>query len=316
MAAAVAEVLGGALLVLDADGRRLDRVGALGPAGRGRDRRGGGRVAHRRPQRARAATVWSPRWSPAPRTWAPWSAAGRRTGDADQRILERAALVTALLLLFRRRRRRGRGAGPGRAARRTRRPRGTGRRTPCATRAAPPRRGPGRAARAAWSSPTRGRCASGPPSWADATRGRKPGWPPPATGQLVCLLPGADAGGAARVVARELGRVLGRPVTAGAAGPVAGAGGAAAATADAERALAALTALGRAGEGASTAELGFVGLLLGEGTRRRAATSRDTIGAGARLRPAARHRTGRRRWRRTSAAAAACPGRPRCCTST
>jgi sugar diacid utilization regulator len=83
--------------------------------------------------------------------------------------------------------------------------------------------------------------------------------------RLVFLMPGTDAGHAARVISRDLGRVLGRPVTAGAAGPTGSADHVAVAYRDADRALAALAALGRIGDGASTAELGFVGLLLGEG---------------------------------------------------
>ncbi|MET7753055.1 helix-turn-helix domain-containing protein, partial [Micromonospora sp. NPDC005367] len=58
-------------------------------------------------------------------------------------------------------------------------------------------------------------------------------------------------------------RVTGRPVTAGASGPSVGPASLAAAFREADRCLTALGALGRAGQGASTAELGFVGLLLG-----------------------------------------------------
>jgi DNA-binding PucR family transcriptional regulator len=64
-------------------------------------------------------------------------------------------------------------------------------------------------------------------------------------------------------VARDLSRVTGRPVTAGASGPSTGPASLATAFTEAERCLTALGALGRAGQGASTAELGFVGLLLG-----------------------------------------------------
>ncbi|XVU28859.1 helix-turn-helix domain-containing protein [Actinoplanes sp. CA-054009] len=151
-------------------------------------------------------------------------------------------------------------------------------------------------------------------------------------GRTTLLLPGTDPGQAARTVAREAHRELGRPVTAGAAGPVtaspaaagsviaspaaaspataspAAAGPAAARTAslvaaraaaaraaaaraaaaragagpagadaepvtvaaahrEAERCARALAALGRTGAGASAAELGYVGLLLGDGQR-------------------------------------------------
>ena len=91
------------------------------------------------------------------------------------------------------------------------------------------------------------------------------------------MLPGKDAGGCARAVARELGKVLGRPVTAGASGPAAGPGAVPSAYRDADRCVTALTALGRSGEGASTAELGYVGLLLGE-RRDVEGFVRDTVG--------------------------------------
>ncbi|MFF5076533.1 helix-turn-helix domain-containing protein [Actinoplanes sp. NPDC000266] len=148
-------------------------------------------------------------------------------------------------------------------------------------------------------------------------------------GRTTLLLPGTDPGQAARTVAKEAHRELGRPVTAGAAGPVAAraaspgttgapgpvaaraasggttsaarpvttsaarpvaagaarpvtAGAAEPATAgsassraepvtvasahrEAERCARALAALGRTGAGASAAELGYVGLLLGDG---------------------------------------------------
>jgi DNA-binding PucR family transcriptional regulator len=58
--------------------------------------------------------------------------------------------------------------------------------------------------------------------------------------------------------------VFGRPVTAGGAGPATGPAAVAPAFREAERCLTALTTLGRAGTGADTAELGYVGLLLGE----------------------------------------------------
>ena len=65
--------------------------------------------------------------------------------------------------------------------------------------------------------------------------------------------------------------MTGRPVTAGAAGPVDRPAALAGTFREADRCLTALGALGRAGQGASTAELGFVGLLLGavgDGRRR------------------------------------------------
>ena len=68
---------------------------------------------------------------------------------------------------------------------------------------------------------------------------------------------------AARLVAKDAARVSGRPMTAGAGGPSSDPASLAGAFAEADRCLSALTALGRVGEGAGAAELGFVGLLLG-----------------------------------------------------
>ncbi|MGA4560487.1 helix-turn-helix domain-containing protein [Uniformispora flossi] len=81
-------------------------------------------------------------------------------------------------------------------------------------------------------------------------------------GHTVLLLPRMAATTAARRTATEIGTALGRPVTAGAAGPVADAAAPAAAYTEARRCLGALYALGRGGEGAAADELGFVGLLL------------------------------------------------------
>ncbi|WP_431037879.1 helix-turn-helix domain-containing protein [Streptomyces sp. P6-2-1] len=86
-------------------------------------------------------------------------------------------------------------------------------------------------------------------------------------GAVVLLVP-ADTdrppGEAARAAATQLGHLAGAPVTVAAAGPVAGPARLATAHAEAVRCLRALHVLGRAGEGASAAELGFLGLLLGD----------------------------------------------------
>jgi DNA-binding PucR family transcriptional regulator len=83
-------------------------------------------------------------------------------------------------------------------------------------------------------------------------------------------------------VARDLSRVTGRPVTAGASGPSTAPASQATAFREADRCLTALSALGRSGEGASSAELGFVGLLLGAvgdgGDRDVARFLADTVG--------------------------------------
>ncbi|MFD9125145.1 helix-turn-helix domain-containing protein [Kitasatospora sp. NPDC059571] len=84
---------------------------------------------------------------------------------------------------------------------------------------------------------------------------------------VVVLLPddGTAPGEAARVAADQLAHLTGAPVTVAAAGPAAGPAGLAAAHEEALRCLRAMRVLGRAGEGASAADLGFLGVLLGDG---------------------------------------------------
>ncbi|WP_238166019.1 helix-turn-helix domain-containing protein [Kribbella caucasensis] len=82
--------------------------------------------------------------------------------------------------------------------------------------------------------------------------------------RAVLLLPGEEAGAAARRLAKELAVAIGQPVTVGAAGPVSGPERVPKAHAEAQRCLEALTALGRCGDGTSSRELGFMGVLLGE----------------------------------------------------
>jgi hypothetical protein len=84
-------------------------------------------------------------------------------------------------------------------------------------------------------------------------------------GHLVLLLPAKDPREAARVADEGLRTATGGPLTAGAAGPVAGPGDVVAAHAEAARCLGALLALDRRGEVTTAADLGFVGLLLGSG---------------------------------------------------
>ncbi|MEA5360088.1 helix-turn-helix domain-containing protein [Amycolatopsis sp., V23-08] len=80
----------------------------------------------------------------------------------------------------------------------------------------------------------------------------------------VVLLGTGDPGELAHRVAADLGAVTGRPVTVGAAGPAGGPEALAAAHAEAARCVRALLALGRTGEGADMAGLGFLGQLLGD----------------------------------------------------
>jgi DNA-binding PucR family transcriptional regulator len=184
--------------------------------------------------------------------------------DADQRILERAAQVTALLLLFRRtvadaeaqvrgdllddlisRPVRDPEAVRSRAARL-----GLDVEAPWVVVAAGDDTGDGLGQRAA--------------SWARTFAAGRRGLAMPRDGRVALLLPGADPAGTARLVARELSRTLGRPVTAGGAGPARGAAAVTGAYREADQCLSALITLGRSGSGAGAADLGYVGLLLGD----------------------------------------------------
>ncbi|QLJ03669.1 helix-turn-helix domain-containing protein [Streptomyces sp. NEAU-sy36] len=86
-------------------------------------------------------------------------------------------------------------------------------------------------------------------------------------GAVVLLLPcdGTVPGAAARAAAGQLGQLTGVPVTVAGAGPAAGPRALADAHAEGLRCLRALRVLGRTGHGASVAELGFLGVLLGDG---------------------------------------------------
>jgi len=83
-------------------------------------------------------------------------------------------------------------------------------------------------------------------------------------GAVVLLVPLDNPGEAARKVCAELTRALSAPVTAGASATIEGPEQVPAARREARRCLEVLEALGRDGEGASAAELGFLGVLLGD----------------------------------------------------
>jgi sugar diacid utilization regulator len=186
---------------------------------------------------------------------------------ADQRILERAAQVTALLLLFRRTVAEAEGQvrgellddligftdRPGRdadALRSRARRIGVDLDAPQVVLAA--------------AGPAEGGLRQRAVSWARTFAAGRGGLAVARDGRIAFILPGADPGGAAQLLARELGRALGTPVTVGAAGPVRGPAAVAAAHREADSCATALIALGRAGQGASHRELGYVGLLLGD----------------------------------------------------
>lgn len=82
-------------------------------------------------------------------------------------------------------------------------------------------------------------------------------------GRLVLLLPGADPDAVAELVGRAMRSAANEPATTGVAGPVAGRVDIVAAHDQARSVLDSLTALGRSGEHAQAHQLGFVGLLVG-----------------------------------------------------
>ena len=86
-------------------------------------------------------------------------------------------------------------------------------------------------------------------------------------GTVVLLQPddGSAPGMTARQAADQLSQLIGVPVTVAAAGPAAGPAALARAHAEAARCLRALHILGRTGDGAGAHDLGFLGVLLGEG---------------------------------------------------
>jgi hypothetical protein len=264
VAAAVTGVLGGTLLVLDAAGRPLATVGEP-PApdpGTLADAVSNARALGRavlRGEYAVAAVAAGPEHLGA----LVLHPAGR-LDDADQRILERAALVTALLLLFRRsvteaeQRVRGELLGdllsaPGRdpdgLRDRARRLHTDLDRPHVVVVAATTDAVPGR------------RLASAAAQLAAARHGLAGSH----DGRVVVLLPHEDPSAAAKSAAHELHALVGQSVTTGAGGPAAGPAQIAAAYADAARCLDALRALGRVGHGASMHDLGFIGLVLGDG---------------------------------------------------
>ena len=281
VAAVVTDVLGGELAVLDHLGRPLvgDATGLdPGLSEAAQASRALGRTVRRGDLRIASVDVGGE----------PLCTLVLRSDDADERILERAALVCALLLLFRRSvaeaegRVRGellddlisRPDSPGLRDRADRL--GVDLSAPHVVVVA---RHGGQRERAAF--------------WASAEASLRGGLAAGRGDEVVLLLPGTDAGPLAQRVAAELSAALQAPATAGAArawtpdpaqanphraardrgstrrqeqaGDEQAVGGVAGAYREARRCADALIALGRAGDGASAAELGFVGLLIGEG---------------------------------------------------
>jgi sugar diacid utilization regulator len=259
VAAAVAKVLGGAIAVHDGDLGELARIGA---------------AKGTPPRSAVNASRATGRAVAQDGTWVCAVLAGREllgsitlTGrpdleDADRRLFERASVVTALLLLLRRSVAEAENKVRGELI------------TDLLT--APDRDPAGLAARARrvgvelgvphvvlvadGAAAPRDRLLAAAAHLASAGRGLAG-----AHGEhVVLLLPGTAAGSAAAETARVLGKAVGAPVTVGAGGPAAGPEQVVAAHAEAARCLSALLVLDRRGQGGTPADLGFVGVLLGD----------------------------------------------------
>ncbi len=264
IARALVDVLGGALLLLDDEGRALCEVGTVAEPSEevleralatslntGRAVRDGSWcvTAVSVGQQRFAALILQPAGS---------------LDETDLRILERAALVMALLMLSlhsgveAENRVRGEllddllrhsGQDPDGLLERARRL-GTDLATPHAVFVVE------------LDGADRGRAASA----VDRVAARSDGLASAFEGRLVLLVPGPtpDPGETAQSLAEELGNTLGRAITVGGAGPVTGVAPVVEAHTEAVRCVTALQALGRSGQGASLNELGFVGLVLGD----------------------------------------------------
>ncbi|WP_432510664.1 helix-turn-helix domain-containing protein [Kineococcus sp. SYSU DK001] len=263
VAAAVQEVLGGSITVLDEEGRgrSWDAEGVRDlppdPAGALTRARSTGRTVREGDWWTAAVTV--------DRELLGGLALHREEElpEADQRILERAALVTALLLLIRRTASEAEGRVRGELLEElltspVRDPEGLRER---ARRLGADLDRPLAVVVARVEERSRPRALAAATHLA-ATRGGLAGTH---DGAVVLCLPDLDAGPAAAVVRRELDAAGAGPVTAGGGGPVHEPAGIAAAHAEAARCAATLTALGRTGSSAGAGELGFFGLLIGEG---------------------------------------------------
>jgi GAF domain/PucR C-terminal helix-turn-helix domain/GGDEF-like domain len=262
VATAVTEALGGNITVLDEEGRvtPADDGSAVLPP----DPAGALTLA-----RATGRTVRDGSW---------WTAAvtvdnellgglvlqrDHELSESDQRILERAALVTALLLLIRR--------TAGEAENRVRGELleellSASVRDPEGVRERARRLGadldrPHAVVVARVEERCRPRALAAATHLA-ATRGGLAGTH---DGCVVLCLPDLGPGEAAATVRRELGNAAAGTVTVGGAGPARGPAAIAPAHVEAARCAATLVALGRTGGSASADELGFFGLLVGEG---------------------------------------------------
>ncbi|NXY95800.1 GAF domain-containing protein [Streptomyces sp. BR123] len=285
----VAGLLGGSsLVVYDADGAELARVGAE-PAGLPDGALAGALAASRSGGRAvEAGGVWVCAALAGPELLGGLALNGRagRPGsghadsspsdgglsdsglsDSERRLFERAGLVTALLLLLRRSvahaedRVRGELLADLLAAPAAGRALDTGSRILRARRLGVDLAGPQALVVLDCDNALRSRLAAEAGRHARARNGLVG----PHQGRVVLLAPADSPGTLARTLAADLGRALGAPVTAAAAGPAAGPEALPGVCAEAVRCLEAMHALGLTGQGAGLHDLGFLGVLLGGG---------------------------------------------------
>ena len=265
LAASVAEVLGGALAIVDTGGHRLASVGEVGPDDAVAEAAAAARAVGRTIQRGER---WATAVGPAGDSLcALVLRPSGPVGEADLRILERAALVTALLLLSRRS-----------AADAETRVRGELLDDLVSRRVDHPDTLRERARRMGveLSAANAVVVLKGPPelrqrisSWGATYAAHHGGLAAYRDGLGVLLVPSEDASATARRLAREIKSALGSAitertaVTVGADGPVRGPAEIADAYEVASRCATALVSLGLAGSSASPADLGFVGLLMG-----------------------------------------------------
>lgn len=262
VAVSTTEVIGGSLLVLDEQNRELARVGQ--PTGVAAKKLAGAVAASRASGRAlQESGLWLAAVTAGTEHLGVLVLSGRpNLAEADLRILERAAVITALLLLARRSEAevesRVRGEllddllrradlDPAVLAARARRL-GADLDVPCSVFVADT--GDVDRHRTAFAANHVARSRSGLSGSFD--------------GHLVLVLPTERPGEEAALLAGELSSALSAEVTVGGAGPACGPAAVAPSYREAYRCLRALRTLGRTGDGASAAEIGFVGLVLSD----------------------------------------------------
>ncbi|MFD9904394.1 helix-turn-helix domain-containing protein [Streptomyces sp. NPDC059063] len=265
VAAEIAALLDGGLVIQDADGTELARVGADAPTPPARGvaaSRSGGRAVP-------VDGIWVSAVLAGPELLGSIALSGRPDlTDSDRRLFERASLDTALLLLLRRSvaeaedRVRGELLDDLLTAAHATDPRRSGSLTLRARRLGVDLAEPTSVLVLHCEPDLRARLTTQAIRRARALRGLAG----PLGGHVVLLAPTARPGPLAADLAAELGAALGTLVTVGAAGPARGQDRLPATHTEALRCLEALTVLGRTGEGASLPDLGFVGVLLGDQT--------------------------------------------------